>query len=259
MTQPSYPRFGLFNTEARILHSERVGQDYQIGVWFPFSYAGSDHRYPVLYVLDGEFAYGLATGLIPTLIGNGEIPELLVVGVAYHGIAGWAEHGALRDQDLCPPGFQNPPSESRIAQFTGFFEQELFPLIESEYRGSPDDRGLFGFSAGGLFALHILLTRPGMFCRHIAASCVWPGADAYLLNCERQYAEQSVHPAADLFLAVGERDEEQLPGFRTLTETLQRRRYPHLRLFAEIFPDEGHSAGVLAKTFLGGVRSVYKV
>ena len=149
MTQLSYPRFGLFNTEERILRSDSMDQAFQIGVWFPFSYGSSSRRYPVLYVPDGEFAFGLAAGLIPTLIGTQEVPELIVVGIAYHGITSWMEHSILRDRDFCPPGFQEPPAESRIASYTGFFRQELFPLIEAEYRGSPDDRTLFGFSGGG--------------------------------------------------------------------------------------------------------------
>ena len=257
MPQSSYPPFGLFNTEERIIHSEYVGQDFQIGVWFPFSYASSDQRYPVLYVPDGEFAFGLATGLIPTLIGTREIPELIVVGIAYHGITSWREHGILRDRDFCPPGFQNPPAESRIASFTNFFRQELFPLVETEYRGSPEDRALFGFSGAGFFTLHTMLTQPGMFRRYIAASCTWPGADDYLLNCEQQYALQPVHLPTDLYLSVGGLEEDQLPGFRKFTERLQERDYRSLRLFTQILEGEKHGAGVLAKTFLYGVRAVF--
>jgi predicted alpha/beta superfamily hydrolase len=258
MTLATYPRFGLFNTEERILHSVQVGQDYQIGVWFPFSYASTDQTYPVLYVPDGEFAFGLATGLIPLLIGAQEIPELIVVGIAYHGISSWNEHGALRDQDLSPPGFQKPYTESRIEAYTEFLRQELFLLIESQYRGSPQDRSLFGFSGGGLFALHTLFTQQNMFRRYIAASCTWPGADAYLHQCEQEYAIQPRHPLTDLYLAVGALEDDQLPGFQTLTETLRDRHYPHLRLSTQVIEGEKHSAGVLAKTFLHGLRAVFQ-
>jgi uncharacterized protein len=258
MNPPPFPRFGLFNTEERILRSDPMGQEYRIGIWFPFSYPGSDRKYPVLYVPDGEFAFGLAAGMIPTLIGNGEVPELLVVGIAYQGISGWGEFGELRDRDLCPPRFQRPGVESRLPAYTRFFQEMLFPLIESEYRGSLDDRALFGFSSGGLFSCHTLLTQPGMFRRHIAASCTWPGADEYLLACEQQFAQQPMHPPVDLYLTVGGLEQEQLPGFRKVTERLQDRQYPGLRLSTGILEGEGHSSGVLAKTFLDGVRAVYQ-
>ena len=185
-TQSSLPRFGLFNTEARVIHSESVGQDF--------------------------------------------LPSI----------------------------FQNPPAESRLASFTDFFKHELFPLIETEYHGSPQDRALFGFSSGGFFTVHTMLTQPGMFRRYIAASCTWPKADDYLLNCERQYAAQPAHPPTDLYLSVGGLEGELLPGFRKLTQTLQGRRYPGLRLVTQIWEGETHNSGVLAKTFLEGVRAVLR-
>jgi predicted alpha/beta superfamily hydrolase len=198
MTQPAHPRFGLFNTEERTIHADGLGQGLRIGVWFPFSYGSSGRTYPVLYVPDGEFAYGLATGLMPVLVGTEGVPEMLVVGIAYHGIAGWQDHAVLRERDLLPPGFQKPPDESRVELFTDFLRQVLFPLVEAEYHGAADDRALFGFSSGGFFAVHTMLTRPGMFRRYIAASCTWPKADDYLLGCERTYAQRSVDPPADL-------------------------------------------------------------
>jgi predicted alpha/beta superfamily hydrolase len=131
-------------------------------------------------------------------------------------------------------------------------------LIETEYRGSPDERALYGFSVGGFFTLYTFFTRPDLFRRYIAASCTWPAADAYLLACEQQYAHQPSHLAANLYISVGGMEEDQLPGFKTLTETLRKRNYPDLRLDTQIIEGEKHSAGVIANTFLNGVRAVFK-
>lgn len=259
MPSPTLPRFGLFNTEARIFHSTFAGQDFQIGVWFPFSYAGSPERtYPVLYVPDGEYAFPLAAGLIPTLMGSGEVPEMIVVGIAYHGIADWGEFGVLRDRDFCTQPFQSPPHQTRHAQYTRFFQEELFPLIETHYRASPQERAVFGFSSAGFFALHMLLTQPGMFRRHVAASCTWPGAGEYFLQCAQQYAQLPAHPPAELYLAVGRKDEGQVGNFNRLTETLAGAQHPNLRLTSQVFEDEGHSAGVIGNTFLSGLKAVFK-
>lgn len=254
----SHSRFGLFNTEASILHSQHTGEEYQIGIWLPFSYPSPDRTYPVLYVLDGDYTFGLATGLIPTLIGEQEIPEILVVGIAYASLSDWSDFGRRREQDLLPPDFKGAPPDARSPQFVTFLRQELFPLVETEYRASSEDRSVYGFSAGGFFALSMLLTEPGLFRRTIAASCTWPGADTYLLACEQQYAGQSFHPAVDLYLAVGSLDEGQLPGFEKVTTRLQEKHYPHLRLRTEIFQGERHSAGVIAQAFLNGLRTVFQ-
>ena len=253
-----YSRFGLFNTEGRIIKSTCVDEEYQIGIWLPFSYASSDQTYPVLYVTDGDYAFGLAAGLIPTLIGMQEIPEILVVGIGYNRLSNYDEFGTLRARDMLPPGFVHAPPDARAPQFFAFLEQELFPLIEKEYRGIPDKRSLYGFSVGGFFTLYALFIRPDLFQRYIAASCTWSSADEYLLICEQQYAQQSIHPAANLFFSVGGKEEDQLPGFKKLTETLRERKYPDLKLNTQIIAGEKHSAGVIAYSFLNGIRTVFK-
>jgi uncharacterized protein len=252
------PPFGLFNTEARIFHSNYLNQDFQIGVWFPFSYFSSGQSYPVLFVPDGEYAFPTVAGLIPTLMGAGEVPEMLVVGIAYHGIAGWQEFGTLRDRDFCTQPFQAPGNESRHGQYMRFFQDELFPLVESHYRVDARERALFGFSSAGFFTLHMLLTQPGMFRRHIAASCTWPGAGEYFLECAHQYAEGPAPQPSDLYLAVGSRDEEQLPGFHQLIKFLAGEKLPSLRLKSQVFEGEGHTAGMIGKTILDGLKAVFR-
>jgi len=101
-----------------------------------------------------------------------------------------------------------------------------------------------------------MLTEPGMFRRYIAASCTWPGAGEYLVLCAQQYAAQYVQVPADLYLAIGGLEEEQLAGFRRLVGLLQRWSYPGLRVLSEILDGEGHGLGVLAKSLVNGLRAV---
>jgi predicted alpha/beta superfamily hydrolase len=254
----SNSRFGLFNTEARIIKSTCVNEEYQIGIWLPFSFANTKQTYPVLYVTDGDYVFGLASGLIPTLIGTQEIPEILVVGIGYPHLSDFDEFNALRSRDLLPPGFEHAPANARAPLFIAFLEEELFPFIEKEYRGSPQGRALYGFSVGGFFTLFSLFTRPDLFQRYIAASCTWPGAAEYLLTCEEQYANQSLHPPAKLYFTVGGLEKDQLPGFKNLTRTLQERHYPNLKLDTQVIAGERHNAGTIAYSFLNGVRTVFK-
>jgi predicted alpha/beta superfamily hydrolase len=251
-------RFGLFNTEAIIHTSVSNGEEYQIGIWFPFSYYDSDQTYPVLYLMDGDYLFGLATGLVPTLIGTQDIPEILVVGIGYNQISSYTEFGKLRELDMLPTGCVDASPDSRTPQFLGFLEQELFPLIETRYRGSPDDRALYGFSVGGFFTLYTMLTRSGLFKRYIAASGTWPGAASFLMTCELDYAQQPQHPQANLHIAVGGLEEDQLPGFKTFTETIHKRDYPDFKLSTEIIAEEIHGSGVIAHSFINGLKWVYQ-
>jgi hypothetical protein len=104
----------------------------------------------------------------------------------------------------------------------------------------------------------MLLSQPGMFRRHVAASCTWPGADNFFLEHAARYAEQPNHLATDLYLAVGSRDEGQLPGFHQLVDILASKQFLKLRLNSQIFEGEGHSAGVIGKTFLAGLKAVFE-
>jgi predicted alpha/beta superfamily hydrolase len=251
-------RFGLFNTEAIIHTSVSNGEEYQVGIWFPFSYHDSDQTYPVLYLTDGDYLFGLATGLVPTLIGTQEIPEVLVVGIGYNRISSYAEFGKLRELDMLPPGCKDASPDTRTPQFLEFLEQELFPLVETRYRGSPDDRALYGFSVGGFFGLYTMLTRPGLFKRYVAASGTWPGAASFLMTCEQDYAQQDRHPPVNLYITAGELEQDQLPGFKTLTETIRKRGYPDLKLSTEIIAEEIHGSGMIAQSFVNGLRWVYQ-
>jgi predicted alpha/beta superfamily hydrolase len=209
----------------------------------------------VLYVPDGEFVYPAVMGLMPTHMGSGAVPEMIVVGIGYHGISTWEEFGDLRDRDFLPQCDLPPDKASRLAQYTHFYQHELFPLIERTYQASAKDRAIFGFSSGGMFALQMMLTQPGMFRRHIAASCTW--SHDYLMECLRHYTAQPARPPVDLFLSIGSLEDNMLSGFQAVTETLQNGQYPEVRLASQIYEGEGHSAGMIAKTFLEGTRHVF--
>ena len=120
------------------------------------------------------------------------------------------------------------------------------------------EHAVFGFSSAGFFTLHMLLTQPGMFCRHIAASCTWLGAGEYFLECAQRYAERAASPLTDLYLAVGSRHEEQLPCFHQLIEFLSNKKLSNLRLNSRGFEGAGHTAGVIGKTILDRLRAVFQ-
>ena len=56
----NYPPVGLSHTEERSLFSTRAGRAYQLAVLLPENYAASGRRYPVVYLLDGDLAFGMA-------------------------------------------------------------------------------------------------------------------------------------------------------------------------------------------------------
>ncbi len=112
---------------------------------------------------------------------------------------------------------------------------------------------MLGFSAGGFWALHLLLAHPGAFRRHVAVSGTWPGVAGYLLS--HQSGLPAEPPLAELYLAAGADEAEQAEGMAALVEALSAR--PGLRLTHETLPGEGHSAAMIAAALLRGLPAVY--
>lgn len=81
---PAYSRVEIKDTELRTLKSEYVTQDYKINIFFPKNYEEEGKRYPVVYVLDAEYNFGCVAYIARRLMKNEDIPEILLVGIAYN-------------------------------------------------------------------------------------------------------------------------------------------------------------------------------
>ncbi len=142
-------------------------------VYTPPSYSdttNTPHRYPVLYLLDGDAHFHSVSGLIQ-ILGTGVngtfvVPEMIVVAVP----------NTDRTRDLTPThvefGFDGKPqpflkTSGGMANFFTFMKSELIPRIEAGYRTSPY-RVLVGHSFGGIAAVNALYTIPETFNAYVA-------------------------------------------------------------------------------------------
>ncbi|HWE44569.1 MAG TPA: alpha/beta hydrolase-fold protein [Caulobacteraceae bacterium] len=146
--------------------------------------AGSapDAETPVLYVVDGDFVFGVAAEIARVLSAVEGFPAVYVVGVGYD--AAYADFLKLRTADLTPPlsaealaslgglgdmigGGRNGGADS----FLAFLIDQLRPDIAARYpqtRSGPQI--LFGHSLGGLFTAHAILSRPDAFTSFLVSS-----------------------------------------------------------------------------------------
>ena len=137
----------------RKLHSEVTNEDRTLLVWLPRSYDKSSLSYPVIYLLYGQ---NTSECLLPTitacdmLSASGAVPEMIIVGVAS------AER--YRDYSSISDGFIN--------NTVRFFNNELFPFIDSNYR-TLDYRIVIGPQAGAVFSFYSLINNPELFHAYI--------------------------------------------------------------------------------------------
>jgi predicted alpha/beta superfamily hydrolase len=196
------------------LTSKTIGQDFLVEIAWPPVTPKPNQRFPVVYVLDGNHAFGMAALAARALqSGPFPMPPTLVVGIGYHfkQPRDHAQWGALRLRDLspCPDPLlesQSPGASERCGgagPFLDFIEQEVKPLVASSAPVDSSDQTLIGASLGGLFALHTLLTRPATFQRYIAVSPAIYWADKLLLRLEAELAPKADDLPAHLFLAAG--------------------------------------------------------
>lgn len=272
------PLVTIPGTELHTLSSAARGRDYQISVGLPRSYGVTDAQYPVIYYLDADLGFGVATGIAGTLALGAEIQEAILVGIGY-GDVSIEEWGWMRGLDFTPSPVsaydasirETVPDAPEVlsgeaAGFLRFLTEELRPFVESRYRVTTDGSGLFGDSLGGLFALYTLFHSPDSFDRYIVGSpSIW-WDDAITMRYEEEYAAGHSDLSAQVFMSVGLLEEDpdvpesaafsMVTNVRVLAERLNGRGYPGLTVTTHFFEGETHLSVVPAN--LGwGLRKLY--
>src|SRR3954454_7179698 len=159
-------------------HSRHLKADHGIIVHLPPGYLEDDRRYPVLYLQDGQNLFDPSTAFCgqewrgdetaDSLIRNGEVEPLILVGVYNAGNARIDEYTASRDRSSGKGG--------KAHLYGRMLVEELKPFIDSEYRTLPEakDTGLGGSSLGGLVSLTVGLRYPETFGKlAVMSPSVW--------------------------------------------------------------------------------------
>jgi S-formylglutathione hydrolase FrmB len=129
-----------------------LGETRKVIVSLPTGYAGTEERFPVLYLFDGDAHLAHTRATADFLVVNGYAPPLIVVAIRH----------ADRTRDLTPTKVAAEDENSGNGlKFLQFLETELVPFIEARYRTLPF-RVLCGHSFGGLIAMEFALQHPEM-------------------------------------------------------------------------------------------------
>ncbi|HML24821.1 MAG TPA: alpha/beta hydrolase-fold protein [Aggregatilinea sp.] len=272
----------LLGSEQHLMTSRQNGRTYRITVSLPLGYdapAGEDwpfhstpEKWPVVYVLDGNWYSGLVTEIIRPMAWCGSTTDAIVVGIGYpegdDPIESFRVSFTRRDHDLTPvrddavtrsmeQAHKRPVPNGDAGGFHKFIEDELIPFVERSYRADPSNRILLGHSYGGLFALFGMLETPGLFQTLIVGSPTLSYGERYAFRQEEAFAETHRALPVRVFLFVGELEESM--DDQTMTDTLrlaailQGRGYEGFSLVKHIFPDQNHCE-VAAAGFQAGLK-----
>ncbi|CAN5570637.1 alpha/beta hydrolase-fold protein [soil metagenome] len=274
MTTTDHAPATILATHRYTLHSQAIGETFQIDVALPSPWMGMrrDYPLPVIYVMDANTVFGIASQALRFLQNADGVPPCLLVGVGYQ-LGGprrrRRDYGWLRTRDLTPSS-DDAFHESLLAQlgdrplpdigpagggeaFLDFLIGEVRPFIAERYATDPGDQTLVGSSLGGLFSLHAYLTRPGAFTRYVANSPAlwWRGGEAFARE-----AAANPDPATRLFLSVGGLETDprwpMVDHMRKMADRLSAR---GLALTSHVFENESHTS-VIPAALSRGLRSV---
>ncbi len=233
----------LYNTQIKKFRSSIIDDDFNIYISLPDDYDKSDKKYPVLYLLDGDIAYGLATSIARYLQFGNNIPELIIVGIGYGALN--RSKGNMRGRDYTISSRKGRPGTGGAPKFREFIKEELFPYINTTYRTDPDDKTLSGYSLGGLFAIYTLFTKPEMFNRYIIGSPHLLWDNFRIFDVQEKAFEKFDDINAKVFMSVGsEEDEENY--FNPIDEMVTRitdKEYKSLKLDTKVFDGGTHLLG----------------
>ena len=249
VAQPATGTVKRFAMKSAVLGEERV-----ILVRTPAGYETNKLNYPVLYMTDGDAHMGHTASTIEFLIQNGRIPDLIVVGIT----------NTDRTRDLTPVRSSNKnaagdlqfPTSGGADNFLKFIETELIPEIEKEYRVQPY-RILAGHSLGGLFAIHTMISKPGVFNSYIAVSpsLQWENGEA--LKRATEFLKNQKEFKATLFVSLGNEPGAIGDSFESFREALAKTKIKDFEWQAERMDDEDHGSVVLRSHYFG-LRKVYE-
>ena len=233
---PPWPAQVAMPSTQRVQFASAInGESYVLAIHVPLT-PPPPGGYPVIYVLDGDLLFGMASDIsmligdprrtpVVVAIGHGLFDDMSVaakyaprrpgdtspVGLGDIGFA----MNALRFHDLTLPVAAahrapdwtglTPADVGGVDDFLRVIETEIKPRVAATVPVNAADQALFGHSIAGLAVLRALFTEPDAFRTFIAASpSIWWDADAVLAG-ENRLAEAvragHVHPR--LLLTVG--------------------------------------------------------
>lgn len=247
------PAVEIPSTRVERLTSSIDGQEYVLYVSLPAAYADPNRTFPVLYLLDAQWDFPMAVGVVESLSDDGFVPPLIIVGITWGGAN--PDYGYLRFKDLTPTNSTRIPQSGNGPNFLRFVKHELIPFVESRYRTTKSERTIMGNSLGGTFELYVLFTEPALFRRYVVSS---PNLTlgGGLATFEAGYAAKHSDLPARLALDVGELEGPHVGQVQHLDSVLNARKYQGLELETFMIQGTGHSSNK-PEGFVKGLQAVF--
>ena len=274
------PPWPVRGSESFEIASKAVGDTFAVGVVPPDARVlamfgrPADQPVDLVYVLDGSWALGIASGIamlqMADLIKPG-FPPLLLVGVDYPVGAPNARSRDYTMVDSAPKAMAegmaaNPKTAIGGADnFLRFLEEELDPMIRSRYNTTGKPAGILGDSFGGTFTFYAFLKQTRLFDRYwLGSPGIFTTETDYLAKFRETLAAPLVHDTR-MFLSLGDLEanggidfyEDMGRNFNSMVSALKTRPNAQLTWKHQLYPGHTHTS-VLAPAINDAILYLFK-
>ncbi|MDQ9092083.1 alpha/beta hydrolase-fold protein [Pseudoalteromonas haloplanktis] len=232
-----------YSVHTHTFKSAVLNEQRTVVVQLPKSYQSEPNKvYPVIYRLDGAGNIPLASAVIERLQNDNRAPEVIIVAI----------ENTNRLRDMYPTVNKEPQGPvgegGGAAKFLAFFERELIPLVNKNYR-THNYKVIAGASAGGVFALYALQANPELFQAHIAYSpAVWWNYGASVKST-KSFLAKSKELNNYVYINIGEEAGIMRERYDDLQQSLQSNKLANLRFFSDAFDGISHGLTTAAGAF----------
>ncbi|BDF96025.1 alpha/beta hydrolase-fold protein [Pseudoalteromonas sp. KAN5] len=230
-----------YSVHTHTFKSAVLNEQRTVVVQLPKSYQSEPNKvYPVIYRLDGAGNIPLASAVIERLQNDNRAPEVIIVAI----------ENTNRLRDMYPTVNKEPQGPvgegGGAAKFLAFFERELIPLVNKNYR-THNYKVIAGASAGGVFALYALQANPELFQAHIAYSpAVWWNYGA-MVKSTKSFITKTKELNSYVYMNIGEEAGIMRERYDELLQAMQSLR--GLRFFNDAFDGISHGLTTAAGVF----------
>ena len=266
----SYASENIVFAKTHQLTSVILGEQRSFSVYLPPSYNENPNKvYPVIYLLDGDQTHLKAVaGLVEALSTDRleqQIQQAIIVAIPN-------SKNAIRERDFTPTNvdwtfngklLERFENIGNALNYSAFFEKELIPLINKNYRTSTK-RLLIGESFGGLFASYVLLTNHALFTDYLIIDATYLWDNNYLNRYfnDNQFINKQLNgnvyfTFANNVEAFGEIGKTNYQWGLAFAKKLKAHPSDNLNINQRYFEDETHGT-VAALSWYYGLKSILK-
>lgn len=266
----SYASENIVFAKTHQLTSVILGEQRSFSVYLPPSYNENPNKvYPVIYLLDGDQTHLKAVaGLVEALSTDRleqQIQQAIIVAIPN-------SKNAIRERDFTPTNvdwtfngklLERFENIGNALNYSAFFEKELIPLINKNYRTSTK-RVLIGESFGGLFASYVLLTNHALFTDYLIIDATYLWDNNYLNRYfnDNQFINKQLNgnvyfTFANNVEAFGEIGKTNYQWGLAFAKKLKAHPSDNLVINQSYFEDETHGT-VAALSWYYGLKSILK-